>query len=462
MTDLSIFREYDIRGIVGTDLTEDFAFRLGQAYGSIILEDLSLGGKKVAIGYDGRLSSPLLAESLSQGIASTGLNVLLVGLGPTPMLYFAVHHLGLAGGIMITGSHNPPDYNGFKLMKGKKALYGNDIKAIGQRMIEGSFKIGQGQIQKHNIFDDYLAELGKAYQPRHISNQLKVIWDPGNGASGDIVQKLLQKLPGTHFLINEKIDGTFPAHHPDPAVLENLSQVIELVRTTKADVGIAFDGDGDRLGIVDDEGEVLWGDQILLLLARHLLETEKGATIIADVKASQILFDDIKSHGGIPLMWKTGHSLIKAKMLETKAALGGEMSGHIFFADRYFGFDDGIYAAIRFLEMLVDSGKKLSDLRKSLPKVINTPELRFDCPDDKKFGIVTQIQQSLLSQNQIFNDVDGLRFSNDFGWWLLRASNTQPALVARVESTNEEGLDILKKMLKKELQKCHLDLPNVG
>ncbi|MDP3531940.1 MAG: phosphomannomutase/phosphoglucomutase [Alphaproteobacteria bacterium] len=457
---LSIFREYDIRGIVGQDLNAEFAFQLGQGYGSWIQEAATYTGGSIVIGYDGRLSSPMLQDFLAKGIASTGLGVIIIGLGPTPMLYYAVHNLQAAGGIMITGSHNPPDYNGFKIMQDKKALYGADIKQIGERMLKGDFKEGDGKISHLSVVNGYILELEDAFQP-HNQKKLKIVWDPGNGATGEIVKELLENLPGDHILINEKIDGTFPAHHPDPAVLKNLQQVIDLVLSEKADIGFAFDGDGDRVGIIDDEGEVLWGDQILLLLSRYLLEEEPGATIIADVKASQSLFDDIKAHGGNPLMWKTGHSLVKAKMKETGALLGGEMSGHIFFAHRYYGFDDGVYAAVRFMEMLADSGQKLSDLRKSLPKVINTPELRFDCADEIKFEVITKVQKSLKDQSIKFNDVDGLRVSNKDGWFLLRASNTQPALVARVESSNDEGLQRLMAMLQKELKGQGLELPTL-
>lgn len=455
---LSIFREYDIRGIVGPDLNQEFAFKLGQGYGSWIQESENFTGGSIIIGYDGRLSSPMLQDFLAKGIASTGLDVIIIGMGPTPMLYYAVHNLQAAGGIMITGSHNPPDYNGFKIMEDKKALYGTDIKQIGMRILKGDFKEGDGHISHLSMVHGYLLELEDAFQP-HNQKNLKIVWDPGNGATGNVVRELLENLPGKHILINEKVDGTFPAHHPDPAVLENLQQLKRLVLSEKADIGFAFDGDGDRVGIIDDEGEVLWGDQILLLLSRYLLEEEPEATIIADVKASQSLFDDIKAHGGNPLMWKTGHSLVKAKMKETGALLGGEMSGHIFFAHRYYGFDDGIYAAVRFMEMLADSGQKLSDLRKSLPKVVNTPELRFDCADEKKFDIVANIQKSFKDQSIKFNDVDGLRVNTQDGWFLLRASNTQPALVARVESKDKDGLQRLMAMLQKELQKQGLALP---
>jgi phosphomannomutase len=372
------------------------------------------------------------------------------------MLYFAVHHLGAQGGIMITGSHNPPEYNGFKLMLGSASFFGDDIQRLGEIAARGDFVTGPGTAAEVNVQDDYvafLAETGAGAAP------LKVAWDTGNGAAGDVVQQLTKRIPGTHVLLNAEIDGTFPAHHPDPTVPKNLAQLIETVRAEACDLGFAFDGDGDRIGLVDGEGCILWGDQILALLARDVLHDRPGATIIADVKASQVLFDEVARLGGKPLMWRTGHSLIKAKMAELGAPLAGEMSGHIFFADRYYGFDDALYAALRMLLTLTREGQSLAALRRSLPRRVNTPELRFDCADAQKFGVVDQVRARLAGGDAKVNGIDGVRVQTEDGWWLLRASNTQPVLVARCEADDEAGLERLKADLVAQLKACGIEPP---
>lgn len=450
----SILREYDIRGIVGETLDTADAATIGRAFANVVTE--AGEGRRVCVGFDGRLSSPSLEAALVDGLRAGGMEVSRIGLGPTPMLYFATHRLAAHGGIMITGSHNPPEYNGFKLMLGSASFFGDDIQRLGEIAARGDFVTGPGTAAEVNVQDDYvalLAETGAA------AAALKVAWDTGNGAAGDVVQQLTKRIPGTHVLLNAEIDGTFPAHHPDPTVPKNLAQLIETVRAEACDLGFAFDGDGDRIGLVDGEGCILWGDQILALLARDVLHDRPGATIIADVKASQVLFDEVARLGGKPLMWRTGHSLIKTKMAELGAPLAGEMSGHIFFADRYYGFDDALYAALRMLLTLTREGQSLAALRRSLPRRVNTPELRFDCADAQKFGVVDQVRARLASGDAKVNGIDGVRVQTEDGWWLLRASNTQPVLVARCEADDEAGLERLKADLVAQLKACGVEPP---
>jgi phosphomannomutase len=445
----SILREYDIRGVVGETLSAADATSVGQAFGTEIVR---AGGASAAVGFDGRVSSPGLVDALVQGLISTGIKVFRLPMGPTPMLYFAVYHLNAGGGIMVTGSHNPPSHNGFKLMLGKKSYFGEAIQGLGKLAAAGDFAAGAGEVQSYDIRETYLARVAGDYLPKRgpaggqlekgfPGRPLTVAWDPGNGATGELVEKLVARLPGKHVLLNEKIDGTFPSHHPDPTVAENLVQLQEAVRDHKCDLGFAFDGDGDRLGVIDGQGRILWGDQLLALLAREVLAEHPGATIIADVKASQSLFDEIARLGGKPLMWKTGHSLIKSKMAEIKSPLAGEMSGHIFMADRYFGFDDAIYVAVRFLSLASRSQSSVAQLYDSLPHAVNTPEMRFACADDDKFKAVDRVKAHLESTGARFNPIDGVRVETADGWWLLRASNTQAVLVARAEAQDQAGLD---------------------
>ena len=453
----TVLREYDIRGIVGTTLSVDDARTLGRAYGTLLRRE---GGQRVCVGYDGRLSSPAMEAALVDGLVSTGVTVERVGLGPTPMLYFSVFEYDADGGIMVTGSHNPPDYNGFKMMLGKDALYGDRIQELGRIAESGAFATGEGAAEDRPIADVYLRRLLVDVQNIGFGDTpLNVVWDPGNGAAGNIVQELVRQLPGYHRVINGRVDGTFPAHHPDPTVEENLVQLKDAVLDGRADLGIAFDGDGDRIGAVDSEGVVVWGDQLLAILARDVLADKPGSTIIADVKASKVLFDQIAEMGGKPLMWKTGHSLIKTKMIETGAPLAGEMSGHIFFKHRYYGFDDAIYAAIRLLLVLSRVGGGLTALRKALPPVINTPELRFSCNEDRKFQVVPEVRERLRMAGANVDDTDGVRVTTDDGWWLLRASNTQDVLVARCEASDEVGLARLKSELAAQLSLSGLQPP---
>ncbi|PPR28405.1 MAG: Phosphomannomutase/phosphoglucomutase [Alphaproteobacteria bacterium MarineAlpha10_Bin1] len=449
----TVLREYDIRGVVGKTLSSEDATAIGRAFGTIVARQ---GGKTIAVGYDGRVSSPEFEAALVAGLNASGIDVLRVGLGPTPMLYFAVHDLSADGGIMVTGSHNPPDNNGFKFMLGKSSFFGKSIQELGALAAAGDYQSGAGTSRKDPMLLRYVArvaEEGADLQP------LKVVWDAGNGVAGEAMALLTAKLPGEHILLNEKIDGTFPAHHPDPTVPENLVQLIEHVRAGSCDLGVAFDGDGDRIGVVDGAGEILWGDQILALLARPVLRAQPGATIIADVKASQVLFDEVDRLGGTPLMWMTGHSLIKSKMAETGAPLAGEMSGHIFFADRYHGYDDALYAAVRLLGVLSVETESLAELRAGLPQRINTPELRFTCDDERKFDAISEVRQRLTAAGADVNAIDGVRVNTADGWWLLRASNTQPVLVARCEAENKAGLERLKQALIEQLNESGIAPP---
>ena len=444
--DPTILREYDIRGIVGQTLTDADARAIGRGFGSMLR---ARGGQRAALGFDGRLSSPRLHDAVAEGLRAAGVDVTSVGMGPTPMLYFASHVLDVDGGIMITGSHNPPDYNGFKMVMLGKSFFGDDIQALGALMATGDVASGDGGFAEVDLRERYRARLAEEFAPAH---RLKIVWDCGNGAAGDIVTALTAGLAADHTVLFGDVDGTFPNHHPDPTVTENLADLIAAVADQGADLGIGFDGDGDRIGVVDDQGRIIWGDQLLAILAEEVLAESPGATIIADVKASQALFDRIAALGGAPLMWRTGHSLIKAKMAETDAPLAGEMSGHIFFKDRYYGFDDALYVAMRLIGRLARTGEKLSALRDRLPDMVNTPEIRIEVDERQKFGAVERIKTWLADAGagQV-NDIDGVRVSTDDGWWLLRASNTQNVLVARCEAADAAGLDRLKAQVRAAL-----------
>ena len=443
----TILREYDIRGVIGETLSPDDAYAIGRSFASFKPEWKNTK-PRIAVARDGRLSSPSLEAALIKGLNDAGADAVAIGVAPTPMLYFTVCKENLDGGIMVTGSHNPPSHNGFKFMIGRKSFYGEDIAKLGVIAAAGNYYSGTGSVIKRDISDEYLAELLKAYNGK---KPLKIAWDAGNGATGDIMTALTKKLAGEHITLFAEIDGTFPNHHPDPSVAHNLQDLINTVKTENCNAGVAFDGDGDRIGVVDETGEILWGDQLLALFAAEVLSAHKGATIIADVKASQSLFDEVARLGGVPLMWKTGHSLIKTKMAETGALIAGEMSGHMFFADKYYGYDDGIYAAIRLISLLSNSDKKLSELRKALPQTFSTPEIRIECEESRKFAIIDELKANLIQAGAKFSDVDGVRVLNDDGWWLLRASNTQAVLVARCESSSPEGLARLQECYKSSL-----------
>jgi phosphomannomutase len=429
-------REYDIRGIYGETLAEADAEAVGRSFGTVLRR---AGGRRAAVGRDGRFSSPGLETALIRGLNSSGTDVVRIGLGPTPMLYFAEAELDVDGGIMVTGSHNPGTYNGFKMVLGHGAFFGQDIQKLGRMAQAGDWEQGAGSVSGVDVIDDYVDRLVRDFD----GGAFRIGWDCGNGAAGPVVERLVRKLPGEHRLLYAEVDGRFPNHHPDPTVEANLEDLKALVATERLDFGIAFDGDADRIGAVDGEGRVVWGDQLLAILAEPVLAEMPGATIIADVKASQALFDRVAELGGKPLMWKTGHSLIKSKMRETGAPLAGEMSGHIFFKHQYYGFDDGIYSAVRLIRAVTRLGGSLTALRSAMPAMVNTPEMRFQVDESRKFAVVDEVLARLERDGADVDRTDGARVSTDDGWWLLRASNTQDVLVARAEARDVAGLQRL-------------------
>lgn len=467
----SIIRAYDIRGIYNETLFDQDAFYVAKSFASFLNKN---GKNKIVVASDARKSSPALKENLIKGLVESGLEVIDVGIGPTPMLYFSIYHLNCDAGIMVTGSHNPKNHNGFKIGLKERPFYGDDIVNLAKIVENADFVDGSGTLSTIDVEDKYVDKITSDSIIRFNNDSLldeidgvektkyKIAWDCGNGAAGNVAKKISKKINADHFLLYEELDGDFPNHHPDPTVEENLQDLKKLIAKEKCDIGIAFDGDADRIGVVDDEGEVLWGDQLLVFYAREILQHAKGSPIIADVKASKVLFDEIKKAGGEPVMYKTGHSLVKAKMKELKSPLAGEMSGHIFFADLYLadqnmGYDDALYAAVRIINVLVKSGKKLSDLRKELPQTFSTPEYRIEVDDEEKFVIVDKIKSDLAKEKTRFSDIDGVRADSELGWWLIRASNTQAALSARCEGTSQENLEKLKRELKVRLEQYGVD-----
>ncbi|MFO0773165.1 MAG: phosphomannomutase/phosphoglucomutase [Nitrospiraceae bacterium] len=460
---MGIFREYDIRGVVGDDLTEDIAEQIGRGYATLARAQ---GAKTVSVGRDGRLSSPALHARLLKGLTAGGLDVVDIGICPTPLVYFSLFTLPVDGGIMITGSHNAAEYNGFKMCIGKTAIYGDSIQQVRMTIERGAFSSGAGRVSEHAIIPDYLAYLKEHF--KHVdARHLRVVVDAGNGAASLLAGAAMAQLGCTVTELYCDLDGRFPNHHPDPTVPENLDDLIRKVRETGAHVGMGYDGDADRIGAVDEKGTILWGDRLMVVYSRDILESKAGSTIISEVKASQHLYDDIHKCGGRPIMWKTGHSLIKAKMKEEHAALAGEMSGHMFFADRYFGFDDAVYASCRLVEILAKQKKPLSALVADLPPSCVTPEIRVDCPDAVKFDLVKAVQETLLAaakqktplgpQGLIIRDVvtiDGIRTIFQQGWGLIRASNTQPALVLRFEAPTDAQLTAVRAVIEGELQRA--------
>jgi phosphomannomutase len=437
-------REYDIRGIVGETLAEGDAEAVGRSFGTIVRR---AGGRLVAVGRDGRESSEAFERALLRGLNASGIDVVRIGLGPTPMLYYAEAELGVDGGIMITGSHNPASYNGFKMVLGHRAFFGQDIQRLGRMAADGDWEQGQGSVRDEEVMDLYVDRLLRDFD----GAAFRIGWDAGNGSGGPVVERLVKRLPGEHHLLYTEVDGRFPNHHPDPTVESNLEDLKALVADNGLDFGIALDGDADRIGAVDGEGRVVWGDQLLSILAEPVLARNPGGTIIADVKASQALFDRVAELGGKPLMWKTGHSLIKSKMKETGAPLAGEMSGHIFFADGWYGFDDGIYAAVRLIRAVSALGGSLTDLRSAMPAMVNTPELRFQVDESRKFAVIDELLARLARDGATVDRTDGARVSTEDGWWLLRASNTQDVLVARAEAKDVEGLQRLIAQIDEQL-----------
>lgn len=429
-----IFREYDIRAIVDQELTLEEVVLLGKAMGTYLGRQ---GKKQITIGRDGRLSSDAFRDRLLEGLLSTGCDVLDIGVCPTPLLYFSIRLLKTDGGIMITASHNPPEYNGFKICSGPDTIFGKEIQQIYQISQEGQFISGRGTVKKADVLHEYQDFIFKNID---LPRPLRVGLDGGNGTGGWLALPIIRQMGCQVFDLYCDVDGTFPHHEPDPTVPENLKELIDLVHREGLDVGLAYDGDGDRLGVIDHEGNIIWGDQLMILFARDILPGRPGATFIGEVKCSQNLYDDIPRQGGKVIMWKTGHSLIKQKMKEVQAVLAGEMSGHLFFADRYFGFDDAIYASLRLLEIIAKTGQTIPELLAGLPKTYSTPEIRVETPEEKKFQIVEAVKTELAQKYPII-DVDGVRVLLKDGWGLIRASNTQPVLVLRFEAKSLERLE---------------------
>ncbi|MBX3486569.1 MAG: phosphomannomutase/phosphoglucomutase [Candidatus Paracaedibacteraceae bacterium] len=441
-----ILREYDIRGTIGKNLSTQDALEVGRRFGTWLRQQ---NESLICLGRDGRLSSPDLHAALTQGLREAGVTILDIGVCPTPMLYYAVKTTPAFAGIMITGSHNPKDDNGFKITLKTIPFFGQSIRDLAQQAFMQAHKLGD--VEHIDIRESYVQRLAQDYSPS--GKRLKLAWDPGNGAAGEIVEMLIRYIDADHIVINSKIDGNFPNHHPDPSVDKNLEQLRAVIQEHQCDAGIAFDGDADRIGVLDERGRSFMGDQILMVFAQEVLSRLPGAKIIGDVKTSQAFYEMIPVWGGQALMCRTGHSFVKIMAHEEKAALAGEVSGHIFFSDQYYGYDDAVYAAVRFINILQASDQTCSEIYDSLPVFFSTPELRIDCPDDVKFSVIEAMVQDFKSRGISFSDIDGLRYQDEHGWWLIRASNTQPALVGRCESTTAEGLDALKQHLDENLSR---------
>ncbi len=446
-----IFREYDIRGIVGKDLNPDVAELIGKGYGTYVRRN---GKKKVSVGRDVRVSSDELFNALVSGIVSTGIDIIDIGICPTPLVYFSLFNLDVDGGIMITGSHNPPEFNGFKICLGRDTIYGEEIQRLRMLIESGVFEKGEGKVIKHDIISDYKKYINKRFSDTNAGKRrLKVAVDSGNGTAGLIAPGLIKGFGHDVIELFSEPDGRFPNHHPDPTITANLESLIDKVRKERADVGIAFDGDADRIGVVDEEGDVIWGDKLMIIFAQDILSRKRGATIISEVKASSLFYKEVERLGGRPIMWKTGHSLIKAKIKETGALLAGEMSGHIFFADDYFGYDDAIYAACRLIEIMERRREKVSTMLSHLPRTCSTPEIRVECMEEAKFSLVESLKRRLENRFKII-DVDGVRIEFEDGWGLVRASNTQPVIVMRFEANSLERLEEIRTLMEGELKRA--------
>ncbi len=428
-----IFRQYDIRGVIGADLTEEVARLIGKAFATWVKER---GGETVAVGRDGRSSGPMLVKGFSEGVMESGVNVVDLGMVPTPVLYFSQFHLDVDAAVQITGSHNPPEFNGFKMLIQKETLFGDTIQEIYRRINSETFAFGEGWTKDKNIKQDYIDYIANNIKLKHA---VRTVLDSGNGVAGLAAPDLFRELGCEPLELFTDVDGSFPNHHPDPTVEENLVDVRKAVLDNKLDFGVAYDGDADRIGVIDDKGAILWGDRLLALFARYVLKDHPGAQVIGEVKCSKALYDDIAKHGGEPIMWRTGHSFLKAKLKETGAKLAGEMSGHMFFNDRWFGFDDAIYASARLAEIVAMEDKPLSELLADLPNYPSTPEMRVDCPDEIKFDVVDEVAKELKARYDVV-DIDGVRVNFDHGWGLCRPSNTQPVLVLRFEADTEERM----------------------
>jgi phosphomannomutase / phosphoglucomutase len=447
----TIFREYDIRGIADLELLSPGIEDLGRAIGTHIGRKL---GKKINVGRDVRLSSKRLRDAIVAGLMAAGCEVTDIGEGPTPLLYYSVHHLGADGGVMITGSHNPAEYNGFKIVAGSGTIHGSEIQELRKLIETGDFDSGQGTVREYDVVTPYVEEVAGQFR---FDRRVKVVIDAGNGAAGPTMRRLLEKLNVDATELYFEMDGRFPNHHPDPTVEENLEDLKREVTRRGAELGIAFDGDGDRIGAIDEKGNVVWGDYLLLIYAREILTRKPGATFIGEVKCSQIMYDEIEKLGGRPIMYKTGHSLIKAKMKQEQAELAGEMSGHMFFKDRYHGFDDALYAACRLIEIVAASGKPLSAQTDALPAMVTTPEIRNDTLDEVKFDVVSRVLAHFQRTHQVV-DVDGARVLFDDGWGLVRASNTQPVLVMRFEARTLELLDEYRRQVEAVVEEVKLQV----
>lgn len=456
MINPAIFREYDIRGIWGKDLTEEIIQRIGRAFAVYLKNKLRRDQIKVSIGRDVRLSSPAIFDALARGLLDSGIDIVDIGVCPTPLQYFSLFHLPIDGGVMITGSHNPPEFNGMKLSAGKETLYGLKIQEIKRIAEKGDFVRGKGKAEAYDIIPGYIEHLRKNFSS---FSRIKVVVDAGNGTAGLVAPGIIRELGCEVIELYCEPDGNFPNHHPDPTVMENIKDLIEKVVSSGANIGIGYDGDADRIGVVSDKEEVIWGDRLMIIFARDIIESRRSEGItekpvfVGEVKCSQIMYDEIERLGGNPIMWKAGHSLIKHKIKETGALFGGEMSGHMFFADRYFGYDDAIYTSLRLLEVLSKNGAPYSieRLLRDVPKSISTPEIRVECPDDIKFKVVEKAKEAF--RDYPLNDIDGMRIHFDKGWGLIRASNTQPALVLRFEAEDEDSLRRIRELVEGRLNK---------
>lgn len=440
-----IFREYDIRGIAGQDMTEEDVVKIGKGFGTFLIRN---GNRDINVGRDCRATSDAYSEKLIEGLMSTGCNVTDIGICPTPVLYFSIQHFGKQGGIAVTASHNPPEYNGFKACNGTASLHGKDLQVIRDIIEKENYESGEGSRTEADALTPYADFIKDNIS---LNRKLRIGVDAGNGTGGVVAVPLFKAMGCEVHDIYCDMDGTFPNHEADPTVAANMQDLIHLVRENKLDAGIGFDGDTDRIGVIDEKGNIIYGDQLMIIFSREILSRKPGATFISEVKCSQTMYDDINSNGGNAIMWKTGHSLIKKKMKEENAVLAGEMSGHIFFADRYFGYDDAIYAACRLLEIMDKTGKTVSELISDVPETYSTPEIRVDCPDDRKFKVVAQITDYFKDRYDVI-DIDGARVLFGDGWGLLRASNTQPALVLRFEALSGERLSEIKNIIESKLQ----------
>ena len=470
MLDDKIFREYDIRGVVGKDIDEDIAFLLGRAFGTF-LKQINIHAEKVSVGRDARLSSEALASQIIKGINSLGIQVVDIGLCPTPLQYFSLFHLNLDGGIMVTGSHNPPEYNGFKLSIGKDTIFGRDIQKIREIIKEEKWFLSdkEGGTEKYDIVSSYMSFMNErfSYLAESKYKSLKIVVDAGNGTAGIVAPDILKKMGCEVIPLFCDPDGRFPNHHPDPTVVEYIHDLIEVTRKEKADIGIGYDGDADRIGIIDTDGNIIWGDQIMIILSRDILKRKPGETVIGDVKCSQLMFDDIEKNGGRPIMWKTGHSLVKDKMKKEQAVLAGEFSGHIFIADDYFGYDDAIYTSFRLVEILKKTKKGIRELLSDIPRLYYTPEMRIECEEELKKPLVEHLVRKFEHYHQSgnrplpirqTNNIDGVRVVFDKGWGLVRSSNTQPVIVMRFEAEDEESLDLYRSFLETEMERTKAEL----